>query len=65
MISIHAPAEGATNKVNVKALYNAISIHAPAEGATMMRNLLDKDGKFQSTLPRRERQKTRLGWSRY
>ena len=34
IISIHAPAEGATEFVKAKEIRLYISIHAPAEGAT-------------------------------
>ena len=36
-ISIHAPAEGATDRPCRKAVHRKISIHAPAEGATSTR----------------------------
>ena len=55
VISIHAPAKGATRNTLVKRKAEGISIHAPAKGATFNtsseRNVL----LFQSTLPRRER----------
>jgi len=35
LISIHAPAEGATGKDETPVVYPPISIHAPAEGATI------------------------------
>ena len=34
MVSIHAPAEGATIFLSIKAIKDHVSIHAPAEGAT-------------------------------
>ena len=34
IISIHAPAKGATDCIGIDSLLNAISIHAPAKGAT-------------------------------
>ena len=55
-ISIHAPAEGATEIVCGCFRGGIISIHAPAEGATsrrLFRCLASEE--FQSTLPRRER----------
>ena len=81
-ISIHAPAKGATQLEAYSNADEAISIHAPAKGATVLilpfaHNLLyfnprSREGsdvpapvfanssrKFQSTLPRRERQKQR------
>ena len=55
-ISIHAPAEGATQEICGKTVYFKISIHAPAEGATRSEPEKSKTAqKFQSTLPRRER----------
>ena len=34
LVSIHAPARGATDMPAVIALYHPVSIHAPARGAT-------------------------------
>ena len=56
IISIHAPARGATKYVNAKIYICIISIHAPARGATQC----NEPGRhnrpeFQSTLPRGER----------
>ena len=60
IISIHAPAKGATilSKLDEKDL--DISIHAPAKGATT--DIAGSGYKkiFQSTLPRRERQSSQL-----
>ena len=55
VISIHAPARGATVKVH--GVYDPldISIHAPARGATQTRRMKLWDYGFQSTLPRGER----------
>ncbi len=57
-ISIHAPAKGAT-PLRYAEIYDLnISIHAPAKGATMQAELQRTGyGAFQSTLPRRERQR--------
>ncbi len=56
-ISIHAPAKGATMSLYLQRLLAVISIHAPAKGATIGYGHYGKDvAKFQSTLPRRERQ---------
>ena len=57
MISIHAPAKGATFRAYKRDCVSAtISIHAPAKGATMLtERLIDGYHIFQSTLPRRER----------
>ena len=55
-ISIHAPAKGATQRRNVVDCHFLISIHAPAKGATICRLHLPCFQRFQSTLPRRERQ---------
>ena len=43
MISIHAPAKGATFLVSILSLIVRISIHAPAKGATGQINLTDDD----------------------
>ena len=55
VISIHAPAKGATS--NNKNIFDdtPISIHAPAKGATVEERPEDMAAAFQSTLPRRER----------
>ena len=56
VISIHAPAKGATFQRQFSNLTTAvISIHAPAKGATSTRTRVPAIRKFQSTLPRRER----------
>ena len=54
LISIHAPAKGATLDHNIDNFPGVISIHAPAKGATQI--AADKSSQivFQSTLPRRE-----------
>ena len=58
-ISIHAPAKGATPAPAQPKKSNEISIHAPAKGATAMPEEQISDTiRFQSTLPRRERQYT-------
>ena len=44
-----------TKAIFIETLGNPISIHAPAEGATCRLRHHIKGGKFQSTLPRRER----------
>ena len=56
-ISIHAPAKGATPLIKIFSVILVISIHAPAKGATKQRQGLKYILEFQSTLPRRERQK--------
>ena len=56
-ISIHAPARGATAGSWLSTGRYTISIHAPARGATSVHWLFSNIGKFQSTLPRGERQK--------
>ena len=56
IISIHAPAKGATILTGLFSISSFISIHAPAKGATPPGPCLSMRGyKFQSTLPRRER----------
>ena len=57
-ISIHAPAKGATDNVNSAKHAINISIHAPAKGATMLTTPTLQNGRFQSTLPRRERRRS-------
>jgi len=59
-VSIHAPAGGATlsDGCFVKAL--EVSIHAPAGGATQPEGQNPVERKFQSTLPRGERQCIKL-----
>ena len=55
LISIHAPAKGATVKPTSVAPEVVISIHAPAKGATLNPLYDVRYNRFQSTLPRRER----------
>ena len=55
MVSIHAPARGATEIERIKAKLIIVSIHAPARGATLQINKGDFEYEFQSTLPRGER----------
>ena len=56
LISIHAPARGATLGTATDSSIVNISIHAPARGATVIRLfLLISNHLFQSTLPRGER----------
>ena len=56
MVSIHAPAKGATRPTTAHRSQRRVSIHAPAKGATRHRCSLDASRlMFQSTLPRRER----------
>ena len=55
LISIHAPARGATLSVPSGRISIVISIHAPARGATPCVILLISLSAFQSTLPRGER----------
>ena len=58
VISIHAPAKGATVQPHRGGHGIPISIHAPAKGATLRRHGADiYTIQFQSTLPRRERHK--------
>ncbi len=56
-ISIHAPAKGATAIFRDGEFWFPISIHAPAKGATLLAKLSRPPLLFQSTLPRRERQR--------
>ncbi len=56
-VSIHAPARGATITMKLSAASIVVSIHAPARGATVpLSPSLWSVSKFQSTLPRGERQ---------
>ncbi len=55
IISIHAPAKGATNESKSCGNDIKISIHAPAKGATRRTKSYIAQNLFQSTLPRRER----------
>ena len=55
IISIHAPAKGATTASVELSDNSIISIHAPAKGATASGTVTGTNLLFQSTLPRRER----------
>ncbi len=55
-ISIHAPARGATDGDATPSPLLIISIHAPARGATRSMTKSRSSVRFQSTLPRGERQ---------
>ena len=55
-ISIRAPARGATGNLRYTVLSCHISIRAPARGATKRENIKVPRKKFQSALPRGERQ---------
>ena len=56
-VSIHAPTKGAT-AFNSDFNFNLyVSIHAPTKGATNRKHFSTDSGRFQSTLPRRERPK--------
>ena len=55
-ISIHAPTRGATEYVEKHKTIDNISIHAPTRGATRDGFVELTVDKFQSTLPREERQ---------
>ena len=55
VISIHAPAKGATCVNGFRFALHCISIHAPAKGATHKNRKFFQSLSFQSTLPRRER----------
>ena len=57
-ISIHAPTRGATHSHQRFYRYAQISIHAPTRGATQPPNIANTTIRFQSTLPREERQKS-------
>ena len=55
MISIHTPTKGATENITTSAGGAGISIHTPTKGATGKNDNRNRTGKFQSTLPQRER----------
>ena len=57
LVSIHAPAKGATIFLRLVYYQKVVSIHAPAKGATKMKSRKWKTLLFQSTLPRRERRR--------
>ena len=52
VVSIHAPAWGATGAVKMAGLADSVSIHAPAWGATGWRHARLSAVVFQSTRPR-------------
>ena len=56
-ISIHAPTRGATWCYSYVESKDKISIHAPTRGATSMSGSSLNQYRFQSTLPREERQR--------
>ena len=58
IVSIHAPAKGATCVGSGIAFCISVSIHAPAKGATVSAHSYTHSNRFQSTLPRRERRKS-------
>ena len=55
MVSIHAPARGATHQLKFHLVLLIVSIHAPARGATFLHVLSSFFAMFQSTLPQGER----------
>ena len=57
VISIHAPTKGATWRKDMEYVGREISIHAPTKGATLLYLKSSYMREFQSTLPRRERQR--------
>ena len=52
LVSIHAPARGATHIKTAIRPYRTVSIHAPARGATLMMRCNKGKSPFQSTRPR-------------
>ena len=52
MVSIHAPARGATYSHKILWDSGGVSIHAPARGATDLKDRLKQQQAFQSTRPR-------------
>jgi len=61
MVSIHAPARGATAQVSSSPATLRVSIHAPARGATAMYRSTIHTTEFQST-PLREGRPHCLYW---
>ena len=59
-ISIHAPAQGATDDLIAKKKAQMISIHAPAQGATISECPSERLVQFQFTLPHRERRQPEI-----
>ena len=55
VVSIHAPAWGATYHRKRYGQYTEVSIHAPTWGATIITIVITITDMFQSTLPRGER----------
>jgi len=56
MVSIHAPARGATQYGKLAMTTSVVSIHAPARGATEFEAIKRVSKWFQSTRPRGARQ---------
>ena len=52
MVSIHAPARGATSAPRLFPRRGRVSIHAPARGATLSRRVASGESLFQFTRPR-------------
>ena len=52
LVSIHAPARGATMDYRQGQVMGSVSIHAPARGATDYIVVMRTPGEFQSTPPR-------------
>ena len=52
LVSIHAPARGATRAAGSRRTVGRVSIHAPARGATHVSQLASALAAFQSTRPR-------------
>ena len=63
VVSIHAPARGATVTKSGFWVSKYVSIHAPARGATAVQALVDCLRKFQSTRPRGARHEHRRAHS--
>ena len=64
LVSIHAPARGATQRATLMILRNEVSIHAPARGATRRQASHSQSVLFQSTHPRGVRRR-RCGYHHY
>ena len=46
LVSIHAPARGATGELNTNLVNYQVSIHAPARGATYARLYIDQGTRY-------------------
>ena len=64
-VSIHAPAWGATRRLDLSTILARVSIHAPAWGATISAGVLPGSSTFQFTLPHGERRGRNVTFAQY